>query len=206
MREARAALYRGLVLEAAERVFAENGFEATKMQEIAAAAGLSLGTVYGVFPGKWELYRAVHEVRLDAMQARAEQASAAGAGTLARLLDGVAGYVGFLAEHPAFLRIHLRDGGAWGVRSTLAGGETLEAWTRGQALQVEFLRHGIAEGVFFDEDPELLSRTMTAMQQVQLAAWVERGMREPASDLVRRMQTQLVRAFVRPEAARGARP
>jgi AcrR family transcriptional regulator len=204
VRRQRAALYRSLVLAAAERVFAEKGFEDAKMQEIAGEAGVSLGTVYGVFPGKAELYRAVHDQRIDAMQARAEEAAPAGAPVLRRLLDGIAAYVGFLVEHPDFLRIHLRDGGAWGVGSTLAGGELLAAWARGQALQVELLREGIADGTFYDDDPELLSRTIVAMQQVQLAAWVERGMGEPASALVARMQAQLLRAFVRPEALAAA--
>ena len=96
IREARAALYRSLVLEAAEQVFAEKGFEDAKMQEIAGEAGLSLGTVYGVFPGKWELYRAVHEARLGEMTARAEAASAPEAPPLDRPLEGIAAYVRFL--------------------------------------------------------------------------------------------------------------
>lgn len=197
IRQARAALYRGLVLEAAEQVFAEKGFEDAKMQEIAGEAGLSLGTVYGVFPGKWELYRAVHEVRLGEMTARAEAASSPDAPPLGRLLDGIAAYVRFLAAHPAFLRLHLRDGGAWGLGSTLAGGQTLDAWTHGQALQMELLRAGMADGTFYEDDPERLGRTLTAMQQVQLAMWVERGMSEPVEELVARIQTELTRAFVR---------
>jgi len=205
VRRARAALYRGLVLEAAERIFAEKGFEDAKMQEIAGEAGLSLGTVYGVFPGKWQLYRAVHEVRLAEMQARAESASPRDAPPLQRLLDGVAAYVGFLSAHPEFLRIHLRDGGAWGLGSTLAGGQPLEAWTRGMARQVALVRAGIADGSFHPDDPERLARTLTAMGQVQLAVWVEQGMSEPVEELLDRMQTQLVRAFVRPEAGRAAR-
>lgn len=197
IREARAALYRSLVLEAAEQVFAEKGFEDAKMQEIAGEAGLSLGTVYGVFPGKWELYRAVHEARLGEMTARAEAASAPEAPPLDRLLEGIAAYVRFLTAHPDFLRLHLRDGGAWGLGSTLAGGQTLDAWTHGQALQMELLRAGMADGTFHEDDPERLGRTLTAMQQVQLAVWVERGMSEPVDDLVARIQTELTRAFVR---------
>lgn len=205
VRAARASLYRGLVLEAAERVFARAGFEDARMQEIAAEAGLSLGTVYGVFPGKWDLYRAVHALRLDEMQARAEAAAAPEADALARLLDGVAAYVGFLTEHPDFLRIHLRDGGAWGLGSTLAGGEPLEAWSRGMALQVELVREGMETGVFHPDDPERTARTLVAMGQVQLAVWMEQGGVEPVAALVERMQEQIIRAFVRarPEDSHG---
>ena len=144
-----------------------------------------------------ELYRAVHEARLGEMTARAEAASAPEAPPLDRLLEGIAAYVRFLTAHPDFLRLHLRDGGAWGLGSTLAGGQTLDAWTHGQALQMELLRAGMADGTFHEDDPERLGRTLTAMQQVQLAVWVERGMSEPVDDLVARIQTELTRAFVR---------
>ena len=62
-REARTDVYRQHILEAAERVFAERGFEAAKVQEISSAAGLSMGTIYAIFPGKTELYAALLEER-----------------------------------------------------------------------------------------------------------------------------------------------
>jgi len=48
----------GLVA-AARRVFEERGYAATRMQDVAAEAGVSHGTVYTWFPGKDEL---LHEV------------------------------------------------------------------------------------------------------------------------------------------------
>ena len=58
-RQARTEVYRQHVLEAAVGVFAERGFEATKVQDIAQGAALSLGTIYSVFPGKQEIYEAI---------------------------------------------------------------------------------------------------------------------------------------------------
>ena len=57
-RAARNALHRQLVFEAAERAFAEKGVEDTKMEEIAAEAGVALGTLYNVFSGKAQLVAA----------------------------------------------------------------------------------------------------------------------------------------------------
>lgn len=48
----------GLVA-AARRVFEERGYAATRMQDVAAEAGVSHGTVYTWFPGKDELLREV---------------------------------------------------------------------------------------------------------------------------------------------------
>ena len=58
-RRARTDVYRQHVFEAAERVFAARGFEAAKVQEISKLAGLSMGTIYSIFPGKTEIFRAV---------------------------------------------------------------------------------------------------------------------------------------------------
>lgn len=54
-----------LVLSAAERVFGERGLDAT-LEEVAASAGVGVGTVYRRFPSKDALLDAVFERRLDA--------------------------------------------------------------------------------------------------------------------------------------------
>ena len=48
-------MYRSLVVQAAEHLFATRGYERTKIQDVAAASGLSLGTLYSVFDGKADL-------------------------------------------------------------------------------------------------------------------------------------------------------
>ncbi|WP_028454753.1 TetR/AcrR family transcriptional regulator [Chitinilyticum litopenaei] len=47
------------ILEAAFRLFAEKGYAATKMEDIARAAGVSRGTPYLYFPNKEELFKSV---------------------------------------------------------------------------------------------------------------------------------------------------
>src|SRR5262245_33008170 len=70
VREARQGAYRSLILEAAERVFAQRGYGEAKVQEIAADAGVATGTVYAIFPSKEELYRAVHQQNLEELAKR----------------------------------------------------------------------------------------------------------------------------------------
>lgn len=52
-------LRRGQLLQAAQRVFAREGFAATHVEDIAREAGLAKGTVYLYFSSKQEIYRAV---------------------------------------------------------------------------------------------------------------------------------------------------
>src|SRR5689334_4936808 len=70
LRDARDAMYRAHIVETAERVFSEKGFESTKMQDVAAAAAISLATLYGAFPSKAELYQAIVATRGDELLAR----------------------------------------------------------------------------------------------------------------------------------------
>lgn len=65
------------ILEAAAECFARNGFHATSMDEVIAAAGVSSSTVYRYFPdGKRSLIRAVSNSRMrplvDQLRAMAE--------------------------------------------------------------------------------------------------------------------------------------
>jgi AcrR family transcriptional regulator len=53
------------LLDAAAKVFAERGYQAASVDEIAAAAGLSKGAVYWNFASKDELFHALLEERID---------------------------------------------------------------------------------------------------------------------------------------------
>jgi AcrR family transcriptional regulator len=59
LRDAKDALYRQHILEVAETIFAQHGFAATKMQTIAAKAGVSLATLYQAYANKQALHRSI---------------------------------------------------------------------------------------------------------------------------------------------------
>src|SRR2546421_12961401 len=57
------------ILDAAEVLFMEHGFEATSLRQITAAAGVNLAAVNYHFGSKEELFQAVLTRRLDPMNA-----------------------------------------------------------------------------------------------------------------------------------------
>lgn len=61
---------RGEVLDAAEAVFAQAGLQDARVEDIAAAAGVSVGTVYNLFQDREGLVIAVLERRREAMRER----------------------------------------------------------------------------------------------------------------------------------------
>jgi AcrR family transcriptional regulator len=196
-RRAREDLYRQLILDAAERIFAEKGFDDAKIEEIAAASGLSLGTLYSVFSGKPDVMRAVHELRNREILGRSAAAAEA-SGPLEALFAAVAASVDFFVGHKDYLRIHLRGGHAWGLAGAASRSPSqAQAWDEGIDLYAGIFERGIAAAVFHPGSPRLLARMTIAMQQVQLADWVEQGMQQPPAELVSEMHTRLHRAFCR---------
>ncbi len=73
------------LLDAAQRVFAEHGFRATTMEEIARAAGFTKPILYQHFTSKADLYREVVARLTDRLLARLSAAVGASAGPREKL-------------------------------------------------------------------------------------------------------------------------
>lgn len=181
---ARTRMYRDLVFECAERVFAEKGFDESTMQDVAAEAGISLKTLYATFPGKREIYAEIQAVRGAAFLAAVREGAREGT-ALERLEGGSRAFVTFLLEHDAYRSILLREGHAWGLDP--ATEEVRKHWRSGTETMADILRQGMAEGVFHDGDPELLAGSAMAVMQVQLAGRLARagGVAAEADEILR---------------------
>jgi AcrR family transcriptional regulator len=194
-RKARTEVYRQHVLEAAERVLAEHGFEATKVQQIAEAAGVSMGTIYSVFPGKQELYDAIlaeHGARILAL---VREVHGRGAPALETLDALITLYVDYFVTHPDFLRLHLRSRASWALGPSTESTSRLEHWQEVHGLQADIFRRGVESGAFVQEDPDYLAKLFSVMDQVLLADWVARGMRDERAALAERFHAQARRSF-----------
>jgi len=196
-RRARNALYRQHILEAAEKVFADRGFESAKVQEVSALVGLSMGTIYAIFPSKADLLRAIVEERGSQILQLAREVAARKAPADDVLHALIETYVQFFVAHPDFLRMHLRAGTSWVLSPTPESDTRVQLWRDIHALQAGIFRRGVAARVFIDEDPAYLAKLFSAMDQVLLADWVESGMKADERQLVRRFQKLVERVFCR---------
>ena len=196
--EAKHALYRQLVLEAGERVFAEKGYDDAKVEEIAREAGLSLGTLYSVFRGKAEVFRAIHQTADEALLRRAVERVRDVDDPLEAVLAGVRAYAEYFLEHPELLRMHLREGFAWSSADSGAGSrDRTRAWSQGMEMLTRACARCIRAKVFVPGDPALFARMMIASQQVQLAHWIDQGMRPSREAILRDMAEHVKRSFAR---------
>ena len=105
---------RQTILDVAEQLFAEHGFEAVTMERIGRAAGLSRGAPGYFFGSKDALYRAVLERMFEGTEHLVEvtrhQLAAVPARDLDRALEIVVGnLLEFLWERPTFLTLTERE-------------------------------------------------------------------------------------------------
>lgn len=104
---------REVILDAAERLFAEKGFEATSLADVGREAGVSRATPGYFFGSKAELHRAVIErcfadVRRAVREGQA-RALASGRTPDVVLAGAVADYADFVAARPNFVRLIERE-------------------------------------------------------------------------------------------------
>ena len=95
------------LMTAGASVFAERGYEAATMTEVAARAGAAIGSLYQFFPTKALLASALHAEQLSALSAMLDGLGERVAGLpAAELADQLfAGLSAFVASHPAFVAL-----------------------------------------------------------------------------------------------------
>jgi AcrR family transcriptional regulator len=97
------------LLEAAASVFAERGYEAARIEQIAETADVSAGLLYRHFAGKRELYaELVHRADQELLRHLAD-AAAPGPPSGRRLARGLDAVLVFVEGHPDLWRMLVRD-------------------------------------------------------------------------------------------------
>ncbi len=118
-----AARTKAVILDAAERLFAERGFEETTLALVGRAAGVSRATPGYFFGSKASLHRAVLERCFEdirrAVREGKERALASGETPDVILAGAVADYADFIATRPNFVRLIERE--ALSDRTVLEG-------------------------------------------------------------------------------------
>ena len=93
------------LLDTAEVLFAENGYEQTRIADICSAAGVAKGLFYWYFPTKESLFaELVRTMRHELRRAQAAAMDPA-ADPLTRIRQGSAASVRFMAEHRSYFAL-----------------------------------------------------------------------------------------------------
>ncbi len=151
----------GEILAAALSLFAERGYAATRLDDVAHRAGIAKGTIYLYFPTKEDLFRAV--VRQDllpnlaALEALAAAHRGSAAALLRQLVTAMAARMD--TEIAAIPRLVLSESGNL---PTLARFYAEEVVARGLALIGGVIARGVAAGEFRDVPPAVVAPLVVA--------------------------------------------
>lgn len=149
---------RELLIDAAERTFAERGYTQAGLAEVATAAGVSKTLLYHYFPeGRPELYRQVMERLVGQVIEVLAEAVRAPTSTRERLSGLVAALLGYFEDHPDAYRLLILEpwgsgdagvvGQAMAVRARLAGELNRMLAPAGQPLPTTMAGSAAALGV-----------------------------------------------------------
>lgn len=174
-REYRRAFSRDQILDAAEQVFAREGFHDASLREIAEIAEFSVGAVYGFFPGKDDIYREIFVRRAAEFLPGMSTALSSGQPPRRQLLDLADWQVGFFRRYPRFGRLVLRGGSiAPPLSEPPDDSQILENFRQSLRMQADLFQRGQQAGELRAGDPMLLARMfsglVSAFQVAELAA------------------------------------
>jgi AcrR family transcriptional regulator len=153
---------RAHILEAALKLFSKDGYEASGVAQICAAAGVSKGAFYHHFPSKHALFMALLHVWLEALD-KQFQAALAGAKDVPDGLVRMAAKASSIFQDaqgqlPMFLEFW-----AQAARDPLVWQITIAPYRHYQALFAAIIRQGINEGSFSEHDADASARVILAM-------------------------------------------
>jgi TetR/AcrR family transcriptional regulator len=156
----RAARTRAAILDAAERVFRVEGYRGARMEDIAEAADVAVGSIYTHFGNKDGLYHALAERSVELFGRYMEQAYTEDRTPLERVMAAGDAYLRFHLEHPGAFRFLAFDGVEAGP--PIGDDDVAARVTARVAELIDGFRDQIAEAIRTGEarplDPDQLSR------------------------------------------------
>lgn len=106
------------ILCAAIKVFAEQGFRCTDVQQIADLAGVGKGTVYRFYPTKDELFQAAVDDVMLRLTSQVDSAVQGIEDPLEHLKQGFRSYMSFFEHHPEAIELFVHECAEFGKVST----------------------------------------------------------------------------------------
>lgn len=158
---------RAELIEAATQVFARHGFQGAAVDDIAAAAGVSKGTVYGYFDSKEDLFFAAFETFEAQVAAELEAAMATERTARDQLAKGLTTMIETLLEHIELYPLTLE---VWAAASSGPTRDRFAAMMQGlyrqfREITAALIKAGKASGEF---DPDA--------NEAAVAAWLVGGL------------------------------
>ncbi len=151
------------ILAAAKRLFLTEGYEHATIRKIAAAVGVTSGTLYLYFPDKDAILRAIAEATFGVLLVRLQAVWAEQTEPMERMRAGMHAYVRFGLAHPDEYRLtFLSKMMAEAVPGRSACREEIESADRSFEVLMNEATGLIRAGQFRDMDPVMAAEALWA--------------------------------------------
>ena len=188
---ARGQRTRARLLEAAEKVFAELGYNDASIVKITEAAGVGQGTFYLYFPGKAEIFDCLVRDLNRRVRRTMSEAAEKGETRIQAELNGFHAFFRFTAEHPALYRI-IRQ-------AEFASPETLQFhYDRLVESYVAALEQAMDVGEIARRDPEVLAWALMGIGELIGMRYILWAGRDDVSQHVLAEIERIIRCVLEP--------
>jgi len=177
--------YQEAILEAAERVFVREGFHETKMADVAAETGVSVGTLYNYFESKELIFASIIERGQAELDALVDTASGA-EDPLERVRDVLKAGFGFIEERGALFTVFMQIGlHSEADIKRVAGDTAEEGYLRFLSVLQSAMEEAAEQGaVRTDMPPAALGTALSGISNGFVYAWLRQGRAESLTDRV----------------------
>jgi len=97
------------ILQAATELFAKHGYAGTDTQVLAEKLGVGKGTIYRYFPSKEDLFLATADRVMRQLRGRIDGCIKDVVDPLDQMAVAIRAYLGFFAEHPAYVELLIQE-------------------------------------------------------------------------------------------------
>jgi AcrR family transcriptional regulator len=185
------------ILEAAMALFGEKGFHGVSMQEVAAKAGMAVGTLYNFFASKEELYTALMEVCAagvaDVVMPILDDVQA---GPLDKIRNVINVHERIVHENAPYIRLSQSRYSDHGMQVKLeARGQA--ALSRIQTRMAEVIAEGVSQGVFRDMHPVFIAEVLKTVMETAAFWSIQQPAQGSAIEISKTIETLFLHGIIK---------
>ncbi|MCK4352194.1 TetR/AcrR family transcriptional regulator [candidate division WOR-3 bacterium] len=168
------------ILEAAKKVFAEHGFDAAKMDDIARMAEFSKGTIYSYFKNKDDLFLSLIEKGLDELSMITKSVVESSISPIEKIKKEIQKILEYAEKNRDFFCIFTPErGGFTRKRHPEIKKRVIPKYQEGVNFIAKIMEEGVRTGVLKKIEPIVLSRILLGLISSTIGEWIMRKEKEP---------------------------
>jgi TetR/AcrR family transcriptional regulator len=171
---------RSRIVDAAERLFAEKGYDATSISDIAEAAVVGRALIYYYFKDKRDLYDSILRDAGERIMIAAQQALGFQGLALARLRHFVEAFLRIHVEHPYVPRMVMR---AEMEGNMAPGAEPKQHFDRIAGYLSQIVAEGIGQGEFREVPPDKVVHFLMGITHSLIMQQIHGGVAPSSEDV-----------------------